>query len=65
MPLFHLQERHKEGIRCESGTVPATVNPLVKTENLSTFATVAPFGQTGRRFSRGKSGNLPILEVKQ
>ena len=45
MPLFHLQERHKEGIRCESGTVPATVNPLVKTENLSTFATVAPLGR--------------------
>ena len=45
MPLFHLQERHKEGIRCESGTVPATVNPLVKTENLSTFATVALSGR--------------------
>ena len=45
MPLFHLQERHKKGIRCESGTVPATVNPLVKTENLSTFATVALSGR--------------------
>ena len=42
MPLFHLQERHKEGIRCESGTVPATVNPEMRWRVIHSFATVCP-----------------------
>ncbi len=47
---------HKEGIRCESGAVPATVSPVNKEKH--SYATVLWFEWEGSLLGI-KSGNLP------
>ena len=53
---------HKEGIRCESGAVPATVSPVNKEKH--SYATVLWFLNGKVRFFGVKSGNLPSYSDK-